>query len=73
MSVPSAAAPELRRPTHKYRTKTRIRDKYEIVGFISSGTYGRVYKALGKLGQKGEFAIKKYVVLRLARIAASAC
>jgi hypothetical protein len=31
------------------------------VGFISSGTYGRVYKAIGKNGQKGEFAIKKFV------------
>lgn len=38
-----------------------MRDKYHIVGFISSGTYGRVYKAVGKNGQKGEFAIKKLV------------
>jgi hypothetical protein len=38
-----------------------VRDRYHIVGFISSGTYGRVYKAIGKNGQKGEFAIKKYV------------
>ncbi|KAE8380227.1 serine/threonine-protein kinase SSN3 [Aspergillus bertholletiae] len=43
-----------------YTSKVRVRDKYHIVGFISSGTYGRVYKALGKNGQKGEFAIKKF-------------
>lgn len=42
-----------------YTSKVRVRDKYHIVGFISSGTYGRVYKAVGKQGQKGEFAIKK--------------
>lgn len=44
-----------------YISKVRVRDRYHIVGFISSGTYGRVYKAIGKNGQKGEFAIKKYV------------
>ncbi|PLB36022.1 cyclin-dependent serine/threonine protein kinase SSN3 [Aspergillus candidus] len=43
-----------------YTSKVRVRDKYHIVGFISSGTYGRVYKAIGKNGQKGEFAIKKF-------------
>lgn len=42
-----------------YTSKVRVRDNYHIVGFISSGTYGRVYKAIGKKGQKGEFAIKK--------------
>lgn len=25
--------------------RMRVLDKYEIIGFISSGTYGRVYKA----------------------------
>jgi cyclin-dependent kinase 8/11 len=25
-----------------------VLDKYEIIGFISSGTYGRVYKAKSK-------------------------
>jgi cyclin-dependent kinase 8/11 len=44
-----------------YTSKSRIRDKYIIVGFISSGTYGRVYKATGKDGQQGHFAIKKCV------------
>jgi cyclin-dependent kinase 8/11 len=43
-----------------YTSKVRVRDRYHIVGFISSGTYGRVYKAIGKNGHKGEFAIKKY-------------
>jgi cyclin-dependent kinase 8/11 len=31
-----------------------------VIGFISSGTYGRVYKAIGRHGQTGEFAIKKF-------------
>lgn len=35
-------------------------DKYKVIGFISSGTYGRVYKAVGRHGQVGEFAIKKF-------------
>lgn len=38
----------------------RVEDRYKIVGFISSGTYGRVYKAEGRNGRVGEFAIKKY-------------
>ena len=44
-----------------YTSKVRVRDRYNIVGFISSGTYGRVYKATGKNGKNGEFAIKKSV------------
>jgi hypothetical protein len=43
-----------------YSSKKRINERYKIVGFISSGTYGRVYKAEGKNGRIGEFAIKKY-------------
>lgn len=42
--------------------KKRIYDRYKIIGFISSGTYGRVYKAQSKTGMVGEFAIKKYAV-----------
>ncbi|PGH23107.1 CMGC/CDK/CDK8 protein kinase [Polytolypa hystricis UAMH7299] len=49
-----------RSPGCGYTCKVHIRDKYHIVGFISSGTYGRVYKAVGKNGQKGDFAIKKF-------------
>ncbi|KAJ5120200.1 hypothetical protein N7448_010869 [Penicillium atrosanguineum] len=48
------------RRTTGYTSKVRVRDRYHIVGFISSGTYGRVYKAIGKNGHKGEFAIKKF-------------
>jgi hypothetical protein len=40
--------------------KKRIYDRYKIIGFISSGTYGRVYKAQGRNAQIAEFAIKKY-------------
>ncbi|CAG8282553.1 unnamed protein product [Penicillium nalgiovense] len=55
----SRDAIESRRPGG-YTSKVRVRDRYNIVGFISSGTYGRVYKAVGKNGKKGEFAIKKF-------------
>jgi cyclin-dependent kinase 8/11 len=41
--------------------KRRIYERYKIIGFISSGTYGRVYKASGRNGEIAEFAIKKYV------------
>ncbi|EAT76508.2 hypothetical protein SNOG_16136 [Parastagonospora nodorum SN15] len=41
-------------------TLKRVNERYKIVGFISSGTYGRVYKAEGKNGRTGEFAIKKF-------------
>jgi cyclin-dependent kinase 8/11 len=43
-----------------YQSKVRVNEKYKVVGFISSGTYGRVYKAIGRHGQNGEFAIKKF-------------
>ena len=43
-----------------YTSKVRIHEKYRWVGFISSGTYGRVYKAVSRKGLPGEFAIKKY-------------
>jgi cyclin-dependent kinase 8/11 len=46
-------------PADGYTSKKRVNDRYRIIGFISSGTYGRVYKAVGKHGQIGEFAIKK--------------
>jgi hypothetical protein len=48
--------------------RKRIYERYKIIGFISSGTYGRVYKAQGKSGQSGEFAIKKYASAFLLRI-----
>ena len=48
-------------PSHGYTSKVRVRDKYKVIGYISSGTYGRVYKAVGLNGQSGEFAIKKYM------------
>lgn len=43
-----------------YQSRVRVTDKYRVIGFISSGTYGRVYKAVGRQGQQGEFAIKKF-------------
>jgi cyclin-dependent kinase 8/11 len=37
-----------------------VNSKYTILGFISSGTYGRVYKAQAKDGGGGMYAIKKF-------------
>lgn len=43
------------------KQRIRIRAKYQIIGFISSGTYGRVYKARPRQGPTGvELAIKKF-------------
>ena len=35
-------------PGNSYQSKVKINQKYNIIGFISSGTYGRVYKAVEK-------------------------
>ncbi|KAG0227585.1 cyclin-dependent protein kinase [Mortierella sp. GBA43] len=41
--------------------RQKIASKYDILGFISSGTYGRVYKAKSKNKDDGkEYAIKKF-------------
>jgi cyclin-dependent kinase 8/11 len=63
-----------------YRCKVRVLDKYQIIGFISSGTYGRVYKARSRTpGNKKEFAIKKFKpdkegeVVQYTGISQSAC
>ena len=53
-------------PMSPYTSKVRVHDKYKVVGFISSGTYGRVYKAVSRKGLPGEFAIKKYVLTEKA-------
>ncbi|EKD12434.1 uncharacterized protein L3040_001046 [Drepanopeziza brunnea f. sp. 'multigermtubi'] len=47
-------------PNVGYQSKVRVIDRYKVIGFISSGTYGRVYKAVSRYGQPGEFAIKKF-------------
>lgn len=59
--------------TSAYGNQRHINDNYDVVGFISSGTYGRVYKAKSKGGRTAPpvlnqttgriieaFAIKKY-------------
>ncbi|KAI9784574.1 MAG: cyclin-dependent protein kinase [Geoglossum umbratile] len=62
-----------------YTSKVRVLDRYKIIGFISSGTYGRVYKAEGRNGLQGEFAIKKFKpdkegeVIQYTGISQSAC
>ena len=43
-----------------YTSKKKVYSRYKIIGFINSGTYGRVYKAVGRNGQEGSFAIKKF-------------
>ncbi|KAI0676574.1 kinase-like domain-containing protein [Trametes maxima] len=52
-------------PMRIYRAKRdaarkRVTDKYSILGFISSGTYGRVYKAQSKEEDSQIHAIKKF-------------
>ncbi|KAH8099661.1 kinase-like protein [Cristinia sonorae] len=52
-------------PMRFYRAKRdnarrRVGDKYKILGFISSGTYGRVYKAESKEEGATIHAIKKF-------------
>ena len=52
-------------PMRVYRAKRdaarkRVTDKYLILGFISSGTYGRVYKAQSKDADGRIHAIKKF-------------
>ena len=52
-------------PMRYYRAKRdnarpRVGDKYSILGFISSGTYGRVYKAQSKAADGTIHAIKKF-------------
>ncbi|KAH9885999.1 kinase-like protein [Cubamyces lactineus] len=52
-------------PMRIYRAKRdaarrRVTDKYAILGFISSGTYGRVYKAQSKESDGRIHAIKKF-------------
>jgi cyclin-dependent kinase 8/11 len=46
-------------PLEGYTSKRGVHDHYKIVGFINSGTYGKVYKAIPKHGELREFAIKK--------------
>ncbi|KAI9838386.1 MAG: cyclin-dependent protein kinase [Sarea resinae] len=66
-------------PAGAYRSKVQVQDRYKVIGFISSGTYGRVYKAVGRTGQAGEFAIKKFKpdkegeVIQYTGISQSAC
>ncbi|KAJ3519172.1 hypothetical protein NM688_g9341 [Phlebia brevispora] len=60
-----AAMPFSQDPMRFYRAqrdlgKPRVTDKYSILGFISSGTYGRVYKAQSKEPEPKLHAIKKF-------------
>src|SRR5258705_2431653 len=41
-------------------THQSVSSKYSILGFISSGTYGRVYKAQSKESDSKLHAIKKF-------------
>lgn len=60
-----ATMPYSQDPMRYYRSqhdrgKPRVTDKYAILGFISSGTYGRVYKAKSKDTEGKIHAIKKF-------------
>ncbi|KAK6513302.1 cyclin-dependent protein kinase [Arthrobotrys megalospora] len=74
------SAPISAMPLPPYTSKVKVLDKYHIIGFISSGTYGRVYKARSRHpGTTGEFAIKKFKpdkegeVINYTGISQSAC
>ena len=60
MSVPSAADPMRFYRAKRDNARPRVADKYTILGFISSGTYGRVYKAQSKAAGESIQAIKKF-------------
>ncbi|KAI0034358.1 kinase-like domain-containing protein [Vararia minispora EC-137] len=52
-------------PMRQYRARRdeahrNVKSKYNILGFISSGTYGRVYKASSKEEESRLYAIKKF-------------
>ncbi|UKZ74913.1 cyclin-dependent protein kinase [Trichoderma virens FT-333] len=40
-----------------YQPKARVTERYRIIGFISSGTYGRVYKAVSRTGNGEGIAV----------------
>lgn len=44
----------------KEKERKRVLDKYEIMGYIAAGTYGRVYKAKSKVEAGRVCAIKKF-------------
>ncbi|KAK9479829.1 kinase-like domain-containing protein [Lipomyces japonicus] len=44
----------------KDRARQKVLDKYEIIGYIAAGTYGRVYKARSRIGEPHLYAIKKF-------------
>ncbi|KAG0049763.1 cyclin-dependent protein kinase [Gryganskiella cystojenkinii] len=57
--LPSMSMTEYKQKRDSGRQK--IASKYDILGFISSGTYGRVYKAKSRNKDDGkEYAIKKF-------------
>ena len=49
-----------------FRPKNKLSDDYHITGFISSGTYGRVFKAVKLKEDSTTVAIKRYVLFILA-------
>lgn len=48
--------------SRKDRSRRRLLDSYEILGYIAAGTYGKVYKAKSKHQENGDklYAIKKF-------------
>ncbi|KAK4556882.1 cyclin-dependent protein kinase [Recurvomyces mirabilis] len=52
--------PLVKMNVNPYLPQRHINDHYDIVGFISSGTYGRVYKAVSKRPANGQAPIVKH-------------
>lgn len=46
----------------KDQSRVSVTERYEILGYIAAGTYGKVFKAKGKLGtfKNHLYAIKKF-------------
>lgn len=57
---PLVANPLMAYKARKDRQRKQVLEKYDIVGYIAAGTYGRVYKAQAKGDSSKVFAIKKF-------------
>ncbi|KAK9472722.1 kinase-like domain-containing protein [Dipodascopsis tothii] len=57
---PSRTSPLGEYKVRRDRTRKSVLDKYEIIGYIAAGTYGRVYKARARIGPPRLVAIKKF-------------
>lgn len=62
MLPPAVSNPLSAYKARKDKERAKVLDRYEIIGYIAAGTYGRVYKAKSKLVSNKVCAIKKFKV-----------